>query len=109
MDSATDSWERSVFLRSLCAVPATEKQHRRSGPDRARDSVALLPTERVHDLLGGPLGGVMFRHIEVDGATPLVSHDDENKEYFVSHRRHDKEIQGDQIVHMVVEEGLPGR
>ncbi len=69
----------------------------------------LVPRKRVHDLLGGPLGGGMFRDIEMDDATPLVGQDDEDEEHFVGHRRHDKEIQGDQILHVVVEKGLPRR
>jgi hypothetical protein len=67
----------------------------------------FFPRKCVHDLLGGPCGGGMFRHIDVDDATPLVGHDDEDEQHFAGHRRHDKEIQGDQILHMVVEKGLP--
>ena len=67
----------------------------------------FFPRECVHDLLGSPRGGGMFRHIEVDDATPLVVHDDEDEKHFVGHRRHDKAIQGDQILHVVVEKGLP--
>jgi hypothetical protein len=69
----------------------------------------LVPWEGVDDLLGGSLGGGMFRHIEVDDATSMVGQDDDDKEHFACHRRHDKEIEGDQILYMVVEEGLPCR
>ena len=69
----------------------------------------FFPRKRVHDPLGGPLGGGMLSDVEVDDATPMVGQDDEDKEHVVSDRRHDKEIEGDQILHMVVEEGLPCR
>jgi len=52
----------------------------------------LVPRKGVHHLLGTPRGGGMFRHIEVDDATPLVGHDEEDEQRCVGHRRHDKEI-----------------
>jgi hypothetical protein len=41
----------------------------------------LVPWERVHDLLGRPCGGGMFRDIEVHDASPFVSEDHEDEEY----------------------------
>ena len=36
--------------------------------------------ENVHDLLGGPVGGGVLGHVEVDDAPRVVSERDENKE-----------------------------
>jgi hypothetical protein len=69
----------------------------------------LVPWEGVDDLLCGSLSGGMCRHIEVDDATSIVGQDDEDKEHLACHRRHDKDIEGDQILHMVVKESLPCR
>jgi hypothetical protein len=52
----------------------------------------FFPRTRVHDLLGGPLGGGMLSDVEVDDATPMVGQDEQHEEHSVGHRRHHKEI-----------------
>ena len=37
--------------------------------------------EGVHDLLGGPVGGGVLGHVEVDNAPAMVSEHDENEEH----------------------------
>src|SRR5262245_28266435 len=69
----------------------------------------LVPWEGINDLLGGPRRRGMCRDVAVDDTTPMVGQDDQDKEYFVGHRWHDKEIQGHQILDMVLQEGLPRR
>src|SRR2546421_11781494 len=63
--------------------------------------------EGVHDLLGGPVGGGVLGHVEVDDAPAVVSEHDENKEDAQAHARHREEIEGDEIADMVGEERPP--
>jgi hypothetical protein len=70
---------------------------------------SLVPWEGVDDLLCGPLGGGMLRHIAVDDATSMVGQDGDDKEHVACHRRYGKEIKGDQVFDVVVQERLPRR
>src|SRR6058998_931172 len=63
--------------------------------------------ESVHDLLGGPVGGGVLGHVEVDDAPAVVSEHDENKEDAQAHGWHREEIEGDEIADMVGEERSP--
>jgi hypothetical protein len=63
--------------------------------------------EGVHDLLGRPLGGGMFGHVEVYDAPPMVSEHDENEEYAQACRGNREEIEGDEISDMIGEERPP--
>jgi hypothetical protein len=84
---------------------------------RAIDTIAvpkeirwgLLPGKRLDHLLCGPLGGRMLCHIEVDVTPSFVSQNHQDKPHFLGDRWHDTEIQGNQIVHMVPDKGLPRR
>ena len=64
--------------------------------------------EGVHDLLGGPVGGGVLGHVEVDEAPAVVSEHDENKEDAQARGWHRKEIQRDQVPDMVGKERPPG-
>src|SRR5438093_9565530 len=64
--------------------------------------------EGVHDLLGGPVGGGVLGHVEVDDAAAVVSQHDENKEDAQARGWHHEEIEGDHIADMVGEERPPG-
>ena len=44
--------------------------------------------ESVYDLLGGPVGGGMLRHVEVDDAPAMMSEHDENEEDAQAHSGH---------------------
>src|SRR2546425_4041173 len=63
--------------------------------------------EGVHDLLGGPVGGGVLGHVEVDNAPAVVSEHDENKEDAQARGWHREEIEGDEIADMVGEERPP--
>ena len=64
----------------------------------------LVPRKGVHHLLSRPLRRRVFRDVEMDDAAPFMGQDEQHEEHFVGHRRHDKEIQGDQVLHVVVRE-----
>src|SRR5437016_1496928 len=64
--------------------------------------------EGIDDLLGGPGGGRMLGHVEVDDAPAVVSEHDENKKDAQARGWHREEIEGDQIADMVGEERPPG-
>src|SRR5262245_56405795 len=49
----------------------------------------------------------MLGDVEVDDPSSLVGQYHEDKEYFVGNRRHDKEIQGHEVLHVVFHKGLP--
>src|SRR6266403_3514376 len=60
----------------------------------------LMPRKGFHNLLCGPRGGGMFGDMNVDDPSSLVGQNYEDKEYFVGDRRHDKEIQGHEVLHV---------
>ena len=69
----------------------------------------LVPREGINDLLCGPLRSGMLSDVEVDDATSMVGQDDQDKEHLVPHRGDHKEIQGHEILHVILQEGLPRR
>src|SRR3989442_8107100 len=64
--------------------------------------------EGVHDLLGGPVGGGVLGHVEVDNPPAMVSEYDENEEHAQARGGHREEIEGDQAQDMVGKERPPG-
>ena len=64
--------------------------------------------EGVHDLLGGPVGGGVLGHVEVDNPPAMVSEYDENEEHAQARGGHREEIEGDQARDMVGKERPPG-
>jgi hypothetical protein len=67
----------------------------------------LVPRERLDDLLRGPLGGRMLGHVAMHHTPAPVSEDHEDEEHAERHRRHDKKVQGDQILHVILAKGFP--
>ena len=57
--------------------------------------------EGVHDLLGGPGGGGVLGHVEVDDAPAVVSEHDENKEDAQTRGWHGEEIYRDEVLDMM--------
>jgi hypothetical protein len=51
-----------------------------------------LPGKRVDDLLRGPLGRGVFRHIEVHDAPAVMGQDDEHKEHPEGYSGHREKI-----------------
>src|SRR5215813_10256329 len=72
-------------------------------------SRCFVPWEGVYYLLGRPLRGRVFRNIEMDDSSPFMRQDHQDKEYLVCHSRHHKEIHGDQVLDVVIQECLPRR
>jgi len=64
--------------------------------------------EGVHDLMGGPEGGRVLGHVEVNDAPAMVREHDENEEDAQTGGGDGKEIEGDQVWDMVGEERPPG-
>jgi hypothetical protein len=69
----------------------------------------LVPREGINDLLGGPLRRGMLSDVEVDYATSMVGQHDQDKEHRVAHYGDHQEIQGHEILHVILQEGLPRR
>ena len=66
-----------------------------------------LPGERLHELLGRPLGRGGVGDVDVDDASPLVRQDHEDEQDLEHHRGHDEEVHGDEAPQVVVEKGPP--
>jgi hypothetical protein len=49
----------------------------------------------------------VFGDVEMYDAALFMDQDKQHEEHFVGHRRHDKEIEGDQVLDMVVQKSLP--
>ena len=64
--------------------------------------------ERFQDLLSGPSRRGMFGHVEMNHSAPPMGQNHQNKQDPKSGGGHRKEIAGNQLVQMVVEECLPG-
>ena len=61
-----------------------------------------------NDLLGGPFGAGVSRHVEVNDTAPVVADDDEDKQCLEEDRGHREEVYGNHLSHMIVEERSPG-
>jgi len=59
------------------------------------------------DLLRGPLGGGMIGHVEVHDTSPLMGEDHQHEEDAERYGRHSEEIEGHQILHVILQECLP--
>jgi hypothetical protein len=66
-----------------------------------------LPGERLHELLGRPLGRGGVGDVDVDGASPVVRQDDVDEQDLEGHRGHDEEVHRDQASDMVIEKTAP--
>ena len=64
--------------------------------------------EGVHDLLGGPGGGGVLGHVEVEDAPPMVGQDNEDEEDVQVSGGNGEAVDRDEIVDMVDEERSPG-
>jgi hypothetical protein len=64
--------------------------------------------ERLHDLLSGPEGCRVLGHVEVDDAAAMVRKHDEDEQDAQARGGHGEEVDGDQVLDMVGEEGPPG-
>jgi len=69
-----------------------------------RDSIER---KRFHNLLGCPLRGRMFCHVEVDDSPAIVRQDDKNEQYSECGRRHDKEVDCDKVFQVQIEKCSP--
>jgi hypothetical protein len=63
--------------------------------------------EGVDDLLGGPVGGGVLGHVEVDDAPAMVSEHDENEEHAQACSGGCEEVEGDEVSDMIGEERPP--
>ena len=59
--------------------------------------------ERFYHLLGGPVSGGMLGHVEVDDAAAMVG--EQNEQNAQARGRHGEDVDGDQVLDMVGEEG----
>ena len=69
----------------------------------------LVPQEGGDDLLCRPLRRGTLGDVEVDDLPSVMGEDEQDEQHFVGHRRHNKEIQRHQILHVILQEGLPRR
>jgi hypothetical protein len=74
-----------------------------------KESWGGVPRERFADLLPRPVCGRMRGHVEVKDAPAIVSQDDEDEEDAEGGGRHDEEVDGDDLLDVVLKEGPPGR
>ena len=67
-----------------------------------------VPREGLHQLLSGPLGRRMFRHVEVENTPSIMRQHDEHKEHPERDRRDREEVQRDDLGHMILQKRPPG-
>src|SRR5215469_17239845 len=71
----------------------------------ARD---LLKRKRLPQLLPGPFCGWMGGHIEMKNASTVMSQHRKDVKHLETNGRHGKEIDGDQLLSMILQESAPG-
>src|SRR5215472_4998212 len=71
----------------------------------ARD---LLKRKRLPQLLPGPFRGWMGGHIEMKNASTVMSQHQKDVKHLETNGRHGKEINGDQLLSMILQESAPG-
>src|SRR3989441_8316285 len=64
--------------------------------------------ERLDDLLRGPGGGGGIGHVEVHDLAAMMQQDHEHVEHSEGGSRHDKEVDGNEVGEVVLEECSPG-
>jgi hypothetical protein len=69
----------------------------------------LVPREGINDLRCGPLRSGMLSDIDMDETSSLMGQDEQDEQHCVGNRRHNKELQGHQVLHVVLQESLPRR
>jgi hypothetical protein len=67
----------------------------------------LVPREGINDLLCGLLRSGMLSDVEMYETSSLMGQDEQDEQHVVGDRRHDKEIQGHQILQVALQESLP--
>jgi hypothetical protein len=102
-------WSNHYFFDAHVSHPLPKQDVIDAVPIAQQIPWGFVPGEGIYDLLSGPFRCRMLRDVEVDDATSMVGQDEQHEEHFVCHRRHDKEIKGDQVLDMVVQKGLPRR
>ena len=63
--------------------------------------------EGLSQLLSGPLGGRVAANIEMQNATPVMGQHQEHVKNLETDRGHGEEIDGDQLLGMILQEGAP--
>lgn len=67
----------------------------------------LIKQERLSQLLPRPFRRRMSRHIAVENATPVMSHYQKHVKNMEAKGRHGKEVDGDQLLGVILQEGAP--
>ena len=62
-----------------------------------------IPWKSFYDLLSYPLGDRMLSHVEVDHLAPMMRENNQDKQYLEFHRGHCEEIDGHQILEVVID------
>ena len=69
----------------------------------------LIEWERFNDLLRGPLRRRMSGDVEVDEVTSIMTEHDESEQDAERRRRNGEEVDSDDVLDVVVQEGAPSR
>ena len=67
-----------------------------------------VPGESLAELLSCPRSSRMLGDVEVQDASSVMEEDDDHEQDTESDRRHGEEVDGDEVLDVVTEEGLPG-
>jgi hypothetical protein len=84
--------------RSINAIPIAKQV--------SRD---VVPRKYFQHLLGSPLCRGMLGDIEVHDTAPLMCEDQQHKQHLVGDRRDYEEVEGHEVLHVVVQKRLPRR
>ena len=116
-DTANEPFHRGILPRTLWSGPHLLDAHvpHTLSKSCAVDAVTiaaqipgrLIPWERFDHLVRHPPDCRMLSDVEVHDATAVVSQAHDRKEHPERHCWGDKEIHGDQVLHMVLQKGLP--
>ncbi len=97
-DNLANAQARQPSLNPITIYAITVSQQKLRG---------CIERKRFHNLLGCPLCGRMFRHVEVDDSPAIVRQDDENEQYFECGCRHDEEVDSDKVFQVQIEKRSP--
>ena len=73
-----------------------------------QESRRLVERKGFGDLLRGPLGRGIGRHVEVDDSSPVVTEYDKDVQHTEGHCRHGEEVASRDIGNMIVQKRPPG-
>jgi hypothetical protein len=106
--AATAIEEQRALPQSSCPLPALGRCRRKSYRDRGASTSEFDQTEMLRAVAVPPIPRGMRGDIKVDHPAPVMRQHQKHVQHLESDRRNGKEVDGHQVLDVIVQEGTPG-